>query len=245
MKIDLRPLLTSVVTGLLFIACGGGLPFPGMTALEIYNIGVQAMEEERWDAAAEAFQAMVLTSGFEFAAEARLRLAQTEFERDNFIESRAEFQRTIDRFPTDTTAPHAALGVCRSLAELSPIPHRDQAFTRQARTSCRQVASDYAGTLVGLRASEVAVEMFDKLAERDYNTGLHYQKRDLWDSALLYFEAVENTYPQSSWAPWALLKKMEVFEEIGYSQDVEETREKLLALYPDSEPAKLLDDGVS
>ena len=244
MKTDVRPLLTCLAVGLVFVACGGSLPFPGLTALEIYNIGVQAMEEERWDAAVEAFQAMVLTSGFEFAAEARLRLAQSEFQRENYIESRAEYQRTLDRFPADTTAPHAALGICRSLAELSPIPHRDQSFTRQARTNCRQVASDYAGTLVGLRASEITATMSDKLAERDYNTGLHYLKRNLLDSAVLYFEAVEEGYPASTWAPWALLKKIEVFEKFGYRKDIEETREKLLELYPDSEPAKQLDNGA-
>jgi len=216
-----------------------------MTATEIYNIGVQAMEEERWDAAVKAFQAMILTSGFEFAAEARLRLARSEFARENYIEARTEYQRTLDRFPTDTTASHAALGICQSLAELSPTPHRDQGFTRQARTSCRQVASDFAGTVVGLRASEIAADMFDKLAERDYNTGLHYLKRKLLDSALLYLEAVENTYPESIWAPWALMKKMEVFEEIGYTKDLADTREKLLELYPDSEPAKLLEDGAN
>jgi outer membrane protein assembly factor BamD len=239
-----RPLLTLVVTSVLFGACSAGMPYPGLTALEIYNIGVQAMEAERWDAAVDAFEAMVLTSGFEFAAEARLRLAQSEFERENFIESRAEFQRTIDRFPTDTTAPHAALGVCRSLAELSPNPHRDQSFTRQAGTSCRQVAAEYAGTLVGLRAAELSAQMLDRLAERDYNTGLHYLKRGLLDSALLYFEAVEQIYPGTTWAPFALMKKIEVFEKFGYRRDIEETREKLLELYPDSEPAALIDDTV-
>jgi outer membrane assembly lipoprotein YfiO len=245
MKTDVRPLLAFAASSLFVFACGGSLPYPGLTATEIYNIGVQAMEEERWDAAVHAFQAMVLTSGFESASEARLRLAQSEFERENYIEARAEYQRTLDRFPTDTTAAHASLGICRSLAELSPTPHRDQGFTRQARTNCRQVAADYAGTVVGLRASEIAVDMFNKLAEQDYNTGLHYWKRKLPDSALLYFEAVENTYPESIWAPWALIKKIEVFEDIGYTQDAEETREKLLELYPASEPAKLLEDGAN
>lgn len=252
MKIDVRPLvalarplLALAVTSILIVGCGGSLPYQGMTATEIYNIGVQAMEEERWDDAVGAFEAMVLTSGFEYAAEARLRLAQSEFARENYIEARAEYQRTLDRFPTDTTASHAALGICRSLAELSPTPHRDQTFTRQARTSCRQVASDHAGTLVGLRASEIAVEMFNKLAERDYNTGLHYLKRNLLDSALLYFEEVENEYAATTWAPWAMMKKIEVFEKIGYTRDRDETREKLLELYPDSEPAQLLDNGAN
>ena len=243
MRIDVRAPLTFLISGLLFIACGGGLPFPGLTLVEVYNIGVQAMEEERWDAAARAFRNVLLTSGFEFSAEAQLQLARSEYERKHYVESRAEYQRTLDRFPSDTTAPHAALGICRSLAGLSPNPHRDQTFTRQARTNCRQTASDYAGTIIGLRASEIAVEMHDKLAEQDYNTGLHYLQRKLLDSAVLYFDQVEAIYPESSWAPWALLKKIEAFEKIGYTQDVEETREKLLELYPDSEPAKLLENG--
>ena len=219
------------------------MPFPGLTALEVYNLGVQAMQEERWGAAVKAFENVLLTSSFEFAAESRLQLARAEYEQEHFIESQAEYQRTLERWPADTTAPHAALGVCRSLAGLSPITHRDQGFTRQARTSCRQVASDFAGTIVGLRASELATDMHDKLAERDYNTGLHYLKRNLFDSAILYFEEVEQTYAESEWAPWALLKMIEAFERIGYTRDVEDYSAKLLELYPESEPAQLLENG--
>ena len=243
MRIDVRGPLTSLVSSLLFVACAGGVPFQGMTVQEVYNLGIQAMLEEDWDAAFDALDVVVRQAGFEHAAEARLRLAQMEYARENYIESRAEYQRALDRFPADTTARHASLGICRSLSQLSPITDRDQSFTRQARTQCRQVASDYAGTLVGLRASEIAAEMHDKLAEQDYNTGLHYLKRDLIDSAILYFEEVENTYSNSSWVPWALLRKIEAFEKIGYTQDAEEERARLLRLYPDSEPARVLDNG--
>ena len=33
-------------------ACGGGLPFPGLTVEEVYNLGVGALEEENWGDAA-------------------------------------------------------------------------------------------------------------------------------------------------------------------------------------------------
>ena len=206
-------------------------------------MGVQALQDEDWEEASEAFENILLTTGFEFAPEVRLGLARSKFERKQYIESRAEYQRSLDRFPADTTAPHAALGICRSLKSLSPIPHREQSFTRQALTQCGQVASEYAGTIIGFRASEIAIEMNDKLAEQDYLTGLHYLKRQLIDSAIIYFESVEASYPESSWAPWALLKKIEAFEQIGYKEDVEEARKKMLDIYPDSEPAKLLDNG--
>ena len=129
---------------------------------------------------------------------------------------------------------------CRSLASLSPITERDQTFTRQARLSCRQVAADFAGLVIGLTASQLADEMNLKLAEQDYQTGLHYAKRKLWDSAVVYFEGVWTEYPQTEWAPWALYQMIEAFGEIGYQREVETTRDVLLEDYPDSEPAQML-----
>ncbi len=224
----------------LFAACGGGLPYPGLTADEVYALALQAREQEDWDDAIQAFEFVLFSPGFNRAAEARLRLAEVQYSKGRFIESRSEYQRVIDRWPADTVAVRAALGVCRSLASLSPITQRDQAFTRQARLACRQVAGDFAGTVMGLEAARLADEMMLKLAERDYDTARHYLKRGLLDSSLLYFEEVASQYPDTEWAPWALYRMIEVFGRIGYQRDVEATRELLLDVYPDSEPAQLL-----
>ncbi len=233
-----------LASSLFFAGCGGSLPFPGLTAEEIYGIGLQAREQEDWADAAEAFEFILFSPGFDKAAEARLLLADVQYSNGLYIESRSEYQRVIDRFPADTVAVRAALGVCRSLASLSPIPQRDQAFTRQARLACRQVAGDFAGTVTGLEGARLADEMVLKLAERDYDTGRHYLRRGLLDSALLYFEEVASEYPDTEWAPWALYQMIEAFGAIGYQRDVETTRAVLLEDYPDSEPAQqLLEDG--
>ncbi len=224
----------------LLAACGGGLPYPGLTADEVYALALQAREQEDWDDAIRAFEFVLFSPGFNRAAEARLLLANVQYSKGRFIESRSEYQRVIDRWPADTVAVRAALGVCRSLASLSPITQRDQAFTRQARLACRQVAGDFAGTVMGLEAARLADEMMLKLAERDYDTARHYLKRGLLDSSLLYFEEVASQYPDTEWAPWALYRMIEVFGRIGYQRDVEATRELLLDAYPDSEPAQLL-----
>ena len=129
------------------------------------------------------------------------------------------------------------------MAALSPIPERDQSYTTQARLVCRSVAADYAGLLIGLEASRLADSMTVKLAKQDYDTGIHYLKRNLWDSALLYFEEVATEFPETEWAPWALYQMVDVFGRIGYERDAETTRELLLDAYPDSEPAGLLVDG--
>ena len=163
-----------LIVGLAISACGGGLPFPGLTVEEVYNLGVGALEEENWGDAARAFEEVLLSTGFDRMPEARLQLAEAHFGGGRYIAARTEYQRVIDRWPADTTAVHAALGVCRSLKELSPIPQRDQTFTRQAEITCGQVAGQFAGTVIGLRASELSDEMLNRLAERDYNTASHY-----------------------------------------------------------------------
>jgi len=247
MKNDVRQTLVFCLASSLFLAaCGRPLPFPGLNSEEVYALGLQEMEEERWSQAAEAFDYVLVSPIFTRAAEARLLLADAQYERGLYIESRGQYVRVIERWPADTVAVHAALGICRSLAALSPIPERDQTFTRQARLSCRQVAADFAGLLIGLTASQLAGEMNLKLAEHDYDTGLHYLKRKLWDSSLLYFEGVWTEYPDTEWAPWALYQMVDVFGRLGYQRDVETTRDLLLEVYQDSEPARLLleDGGV-
>ena len=232
-----------LIAGLSISACGGGLPFPGLTVEEVYNLGVGALEEEDWKEATRAFEEVLVSTGFDRMPEAGLQLAESHFGGARYIAARTEFQRVMDRWPADTTAVRAALGVCRSLKEMSPIPQRDQTFTRQAQMVCGQVAAQFAGTVIGLRASELSNEMLDKLAERDYNTGSHYLKRGLIDSALLYFEEVVEAFPDSKWAPWALYQMIEAFELIGYDRDAETTTELLLGSYPESEPAQMLENG--
>ena len=237
-----RTLVLCLASSLFLAACGGSLPFPGLTSEEVYALGLQAMEQEEWEEAAASFEHVLVSPGFNQASEARLLLAEAQYAQEHYIESRSEFQRVIDRWPADTVAVRAALGVCRSLASLSPITQRDQSFTRQASLACRQVAADFAGMVIGLQASRLADEMSIKLAAQDYETGLHYLRRGLLDSALLYFEEVATEFPETEWAPWALYQMVDVFGQIGYERDVETTRELLLDAYPDSEPALLLED---
>ncbi len=224
-------------------ACGGGVPYKGMTADEIYNEGLEKYRNEKWKDAIQAFERAVLTPGLAQAPEARLYLGHANFRQGRFIQASAEYQRVLDRFGGDTVAAHGALGVCRSTAALAMIPQRDQSFTRQARTACTQVARDYAGTLLALEAAEIRQEMHDRLAESDYLVGLHYFKRQGYDSANEYFQIVIDEYPGSKWAPWAMYKMIQAFQKIGYDSDATDLQVRLIRDYPDSEPAKLVSEA--
>lgn len=214
-----------------------------MMAEDVYEIGVLAMAEKDWGKAERAFEAVLRTQGFARGAEARLNLGRVLFAKKDFILARAEFQRVLDRYTADTTAPYASLGICESLAGESPRVERDQTSTAQAEVMCEQVARDYAGTLIGLDAERVRREMYDKLAEKDYGRGRYYQRRNFLDSAIQYYEALVADRPQSKWVPWALYQLVAISERIGYTEDAEGFRERLLGEFADSEPAKLITQG--
>ncbi|RMH12535.1 MAG: outer membrane protein assembly factor BamD [Gemmatimonadetes bacterium] len=240
----LRTLLTLLPVGLFALGCGGGVPFQGLAADEIYNLGVQAVERGDWGEAIKTLERALVTPGLTRPAQARVLLARAYFEEERYIEARAEYQRVLDRHSTDAAAViEASLGVCRSAAALTLEPTRDQTQTRSAEAVCGQVARQFAGTPAGLEAERLRQEMYDKLAEADYLVGLHYFKREAYIPATEYFEAVVEDHPESKWVPWALYQLWRSFSRVGFESDAKQAKDRLLAEFPDSEPARRVAEG--
>ena len=234
------------LSGLLlsFAACGGTLPFPGLTAEEVFALGLQAREQENWGDAAEAFEYVLFSPGFNRAAEARLLLAEVHYSNRRYVESRSEYQRVIDRWRPTPWRFERRSGFAAHSRTCHPLRRGTKLSPDRAGSRAGRWRGDFAGTVMGLEAGRLADEMTLKLAERDYDTGRHYLRRGLLDSALLYFEEVASEYPETEWAPWALYRMIDAFGRIRYQRDVEATRDLLLDAYPDSEPAQLLlEDG--
>lgn len=234
-----RRISTLVAAVALLAGCGSANPYQGMTADQIYQRAVQEHEEGEHDNAIQALDRLFASfPGFERAEEARMLLAEAHFADGDYILARAEYQRFQDRYPTSPRAAEAALGVCRSLVELSPIPQRDQDYTEQALGVCSNVATDYRGTPQSERADSLAREMRLKLAEKEFLNAEFYFRRELYDSAIQYYEFVLDLYPDTEWAPRALKGIYEANMAIGYDDLAEEARQRLLEEYPESQAAR-------
>jgi outer membrane protein assembly factor BamD (BamD/ComL family) len=82
--------------------------------------------------------------------------------------------------------------------------------------------------------------MWHRLAAKTFQGGDWYQRRRAYDSALIYYEDVVRLYPRTSYAPRALRRMMEVYDALDYDEEMEETRARLLRLYPESPEARAL-----
>lgn len=230
-------------------ACASTSRYAGMTADDLFELGQREFEQGDWEEAAEVLDHLLLRvaePSFEHAAEARFMLAQAYFNDEDYFTAQSEFTRFVERFPGHERAPEAALGVCRSLAERSPIPERDQSATEEASVVCRNVVLDYSGIDddVAGEAQEIVNRMRSKLGEKDYKTAMHYFDAEFWDSAVLYFEDVVERFGDTEWAPKAIARMIEAYEEVGYDEEVAEWRRTLLNSYPDSPEARAMVNGL-
>ena len=239
MRIRLPKPLALALVALLVAGCRGELPYQGMLAADLHALARTSFDEELYKEAQLALDRLfILFPSYEQAPEAQLLLAETHFLMEQFITATAEYGRFVDRYPDHPSSSEAGMGQCRSAAALSPSIQRDQEPTEEALVVCRNVAADYPGT----EAATIAEQMRVKVAEKLYSIASYYFRRNFYESSITYYETVENDYADTSWAPKALLGIMKAYQEIGYLDLVEETRQQILDSYPASEEARDLAD---
>lgn len=220
-------------------ACGGGgNQYQGMEPDALFELATAEFADGDHGNAIKVLDRMLIAHGdWERIPEARLMLGDVYFARGDYLTARYEYDRFIDRYAGHRNSPDASLGVCKSLAELAPEPERDQRYTQDAITSCRNVVLDYAGLPQSAEAARISNELRLTLAKKEYQNADFYFRREMWDSAIKYFEFVINLYPESEYAPQALLGIYRSNTEIGYDDLAEDARQRLLAQYPESTSA--------
>ncbi|MDH5590646.1 MAG: outer membrane protein assembly factor BamD [Gemmatimonadota bacterium] len=231
----LIPALAAVVLA----ACSSQPPYQGMGAADLYDLALRQYQAGEYQDAIRALDRLfVAYGGWEQMSEARLLMGHAYFAKEEYLTAQSEYQRFVDRYPAHPEASNAALGICRSLSALSPNPHRDQTYTEEAITVCRNVVLDYAGTPASLEAGGIANAMRLKLAEKEYLNADFYFRREMYDSAIKYFEFVVDLYPETEWAPRALLGIYRANTAIGYDDLADDARRRLVQDYPDSVEAQ-------
>lgn len=238
-----RPLLW--VATLAAAACGSAPdPYSGLDVEALFATAEAEYAEGSYENAAEALDRLLLSFGdWDRLPEARLLLADSRFGAGEYLTSRADYVRFLDRHSGHGDASKAALGVCRSLAALAPDVPRDQSYTRDAILTCRNTVLDYPGTPEAAEAAGVANEMRLKLAAKEYQTADFYFRRGVWASAILYYESTVALYSETAFAPLALVGLYHANLAMGYDDEADEARDRLLRDYPDSDSATELRDN--
>jgi len=212
-----------------------------LTIESAYTQGMEAYQAGRYRRAAELLGQFVTSVGTDPRVKpALMALARSHMETREYVTAASEFLRVATEFPSDPEARDARFGLCQAYHSLAPRPQLDPEYTTAAITYCESYASIYPGTPDAQQALQWVGELRGRLALKQYQNGFFYFRRGLYDAAVVYFNDVLATYPESPTAPAALARLVEAYGRMGYREEEGAARERLLRDYPQSTEAAAL-----
>lgn len=229
----------AVALAVLTSCASSGPPLQRLGPDELWSRGVEQFEARKWQAAIDAFERLALEyPTHPRVEEARFRIGESYMNREEYLTATSEFLRLVTDYPTSELADDARLKACEAYVALSPKIPLDQEYTRAAIDHCQALVAYYPDSDLAVRAREIVARMRAKLAEKVLYSGNFYMRRGAFDSAIVYFEDVATQYADTPVAPKALYQLVQVYEELGYEDEEEAAKQRLLQQFPDSEEAQ-------
>ena len=166
------------------------------------------------------------------AAETRYYLAECYFQTGDRLEAAHEFRQVADLYPSTEYAPNALLRAGDANLRLWRRPELDPTYGQTALAIYQELQGRYPGTPAAARAQLHVKQLRDWFAEKTYKNGMFYFRRRAYDSGIIYFKDVIANYSESRWTVPALLRLVDSYRAIGYSEELKETCAHLRRFYP-------------
>jgi outer membrane protein assembly factor BamD len=204
--------------------------------------GLTAYRAHRYTRAADLIKRWVdaNAAGDPRMPNALLALGTSHIHTGEYLTASSELLRLVTDYPQAAEQQEARYRLCEAYRGLSPRAQLDQQYTETAITYCQSYAGYYPQTPQADTARTWVSDMREKLAYKAYLNGMFYLRRQAYDAAVIYFNDAVNGYPETRWAPSALARVVETYGKIGYRDEAEEARQRLLRDFPQSPEAHLL-----
>lgn len=204
MKLYLSLLLVLVLVG-----CGAGVDTAKMTADEHFDYAKSLFDEEDYFEALEQLQSVLLQYPANAVADdAQYYLGRTYFMRQEYILAAYEFSKLIKNIPASPFVVDAQYMLAKSYYELSPPPTLDQQYTKKCIEEF-QAFIEFFPTDGRIQDAENKIkELNEKLAEKEYNGAVIYEKMEYFNAAIKTHENLIRVYHDSKFAKESLFKKI-------------------------------------
>jgi len=166
------------------------------------------------------------------AAAARYYLAESYFQTGDRIQAAHEFRKVADEHPSSEYAPLALLRAGDANLRLWRRAELDPTYGETALSIYKELAGRYPDTEAAARARPHVRRLQNQFAEKTYKNGMFYLRRKAYDSAIIYFKDVIANFPDATLAPDALLRLVDSYRAIGYTEELRETCAHLRRFYP-------------
>ena len=227
----------ATLVAVLLAACSPSFqPKQFHTNTDLFAASMKEYERKHWDNAITGFERLTLdlSPRDTLLPHAHWFLAVAHEGKGEHLLAAASFLRLAETFPDDSLADDALLNAGDAYARLWRDPALDPQYGSLAQLQYRQLASIYPDSPLADSAQKRSAHIDDLMAQKDYNTAVHYVRRKCFDCALIYLKDVVKNYQNSLVARDALMRMVEVYRNplMNYRDEAAETCVTLRTAYP-------------
>ena len=226
-------------------ACKPAMPPEGATPRARFDWSVERFERETYHDAIRGFRDHLLREPLHPTADSsRFLMAESYLNTDQELLAANEFRQLATSRPNSPLADDAQFGVCRSFWAVSPDLPRDQEFTEKTIEECTRLLEFFPRSPLVGDARDLVAQARQKMAAKELRVGRYYYDRTFYESAIIYFENILQTYPEAEVVPETLLVLHYSYSKVGFQMEADLVQQRLLELYPDSEQAQELAEAA-
>ncbi len=221
------------------------------TVEELYNNGVDALNQKRYATAVTQFDAVEQNYPYSsWVVNAQLMHGYAEYLQNHYTEATGALDRYIQLHPTNANVSYAyylrALCFYEQIADIQ----RDQRGTQQAMAALQEVVNRFPESAYA-RDSRLKIDLCrDHLAGKEMEVGRFYQGQRLYTAAIGRFQRVVDDYQTTNHTPEALHRLTEIYLVLGLTDQAKQTAAVLGHNYPGSpwyqdSYSTLADNGIA
>lgn len=185
-----------------------------LTAEMQYAKAMNEYNQENYLEAVEAFKTITVQyQGSTVADGAQFYIGECRFQRGEYILAAAEYDMLVRSMPSSKYVATARYKRAMSYFMMSPKPQLDQKYTKLAIDDFQTYLEYSPQDSLAKDAEKKISELTDKLAEKIYESGLLYYRREYYKAAIVYFDNVAEQYHDTRFAESAMYWKARALRE--------------------------------
>ncbi len=227
--------LLILCAAVVFSACSSSKPPELATAEDRFREGMNEFVDENYFEAIQHFDVIrIQFPGSIVADSARFFCGMSRYNREEYLLASYEFNQLIQNIPSSRLVPEAQYMLAECYYQLSPAIQLDQVYTYRAINELQTFLELNPGHPRAQEAQKQTMELYDKLAEKEFVTGILYRDMESWASALIYFDNVIERYYNTSFVDDAMVEKLGILQRRKKWQEASRLADTFLEKYADS-----------
>jgi outer membrane protein assembly factor BamD len=230
----------------LLFGCGSTPPKVGLDAEDHFLLAKKKYDDRKYLDAQIEFQKLIWNfPGSDYVDEAQFYLAECFFFQEDFPSAIHEYQRLLNNYSQSQFVDVAQYKVGLSYNKQSLPAQLDQDFTHKAIRELQTFLEDYPHSEHIPEAQNILLACRTKLAQKAYLNGRLYYKTGEYISALIYFEELLKTYPDTKWADDAQFAIGECYRRQKKWTQALESYQRLLEMSPSEKLARRAQNRIA